>query len=207
AHWFIPASAKIAARVLDLVEFIASADGQDLIFKGIEGQTYNEGADGKPEYIEGAWDAINKAYGTSDGRGKYVWFEYMFSATSFMTELESKPWIETVTNPIDFSAQWSTELDNELLATAQSQIDTFVDDVVVALPDYYNLIVLGEEASQLRTQLKEISNRYLAAMIGGQMDIDAEWANYQAEYESAGATRYEELFNQAVQTAKGLANQ
>lgn len=205
AHWFIPASAKNPDRVLDLIEFLASEKGQDLVFKGIEGLTYNNGPDGQPQYIDGAWDAINKAYGTSDGRGKYVWFEYLFSATSFMTELESKPWAETVNKPVDFSALWSTDLDNELLAAAQAQIDTFAGEVVVQLPDYYNMIVLGDEASQLRTALKEISNRYLAAMIGGQMDVDKEWANYQAEYERAGASRYQTLFNEAVQTAKGLA--
>ena len=204
AHWFIPASAKNPDRVLDLVEFIASAKGQDLVFKGIEGQTYKPGADGTPEYIEGAWDAINKSYGTSDGRGKYVWFEYMFSGTSFMTELETKPWAETVSNPVDYSAAWSTDLDNELLTTAQAQLDTFTDQVVVKLPDYYNLIVLGEEAQAMRTQMREISNRYLAGMIGGQLDIDKEWPNYVKEYEAAGASKYEELLNTAIQTAKAL---
>lgn len=207
AHWFIPTSAKNPDRVLDLLEFMASAKGQDLVFKGIEGLTYNAGADGKPVYIDGAWDAINKAYGTSDGRGKYVWFEYLFSGTSFMTELETKDWATTVNNPVDFSAQWSSEQDNELLNAAQSQIDTFVDQVVVKLPDYYNLIVLGEDAQNMRTAMKEVSNRYLAAMIGGQMDVDKEWPNYVKEFEAAGGSQYEKLFNEAVQTAKTLANQ
>lgn len=205
AHWFIPASAENPERVLDLLEFLASTDGQDLIFKGIEGETYTEGADGLPEYIDGAWDAINKAYGTEDGRGKYVWFEYIFSAASFMTELESTDWLESVTHPVDYSAQWSTEQDLELLDTAQSVIDTFVDEVIVPLPEYYNMVVLPQEAQDIRTALKEVSNRYLAAMVGGQMDIDAEWANYQAEFEAAGASRYEEMLNQAIADAKALA--
>jgi hypothetical protein len=207
AHWFIPSSAKHPDRVLDLIEFLASTKGQDLIFKGIEGQTYTAGSDGKPTYIEGAWDKINKAYGTSDGRGKYVWFEYLFSATSFMTELESKDWSDTVNNPVDYSALWSSDEDNELLKAAQSTIDTFADKVVVKLPDYYNLIVLGEDAQKLRTAMKEVSNRYLAGMIGGQMDVDATWPKYVKDFEAAGASKYETLFNEAVQTAKALANQ
>lgn len=205
AHWFIPASAENPERVLDLLEFIASDEGQTLVFKGIEGEQFTEGDEGVPSYIEGAWNEVNSAYGTSDGRGKYVWFEYLFSATSFMTELETIDWIDSVTHPIDYSAEWSTDLDLELVDTAQATIDTFVDEVVVPLPQYYNLIVLGSEAADIRTQLKEISNRYLAAMIGGQMDIDAEWPNYQAEYEAAGASRYQEILNQAIQDAKALA--
>lgn len=205
AHWFIPASSEHPERVLDLLEFMASDQGQTLVFKGIEGEQFTEGEEGLPSYIEGAWNEVNSAYGTSDGRGKYVWFEYLFSATSFMTELETIDWIDSVTQPIDYSAEWSTELDLELVDTAQATIDTFVDEVIVPLPQYYNLIVLGSEAADIRTQLKEISNRYLAAMIGGQMDIDAEWPNYQAEYEAAGASRYQEILNQAIQDAKNLA--
>jgi hypothetical protein len=207
AHWFIPSSAKNPDRVLDLIEFMASTKGQDLVFKGIEGQTYTAGADGKPTYIKGAWDGINKAYGTSDGRGKYVWFEYLFSGTSFMTELETKDWAETVNSPVDYSALWSSDQDNELLNAAQSTIDTYVDKVVVKLPDYYNLIVLGEDAQKMRTAMKEVSNRYLAGMIGGQMDVEENWPKYVKDFEAAGASKYEALFNQAVQTAKALANQ
>ncbi len=205
AHWFIPATAKNPDRVLDLLEFLASDEGQSLVFKGIEGETFENGSDGLPVYTEGAWNEINKAYGTEDGRGKYVWFEYLFSATSFMTELESKNWIDTVTAPVDYSSLWATDLDNELVAAAQTEIDTFVDSVVQPLPEYYNMITLGSEAADIRAQLAEISNRYLAAMIGGQMDIDAEWSNYQAEYEAAGAARFEEILNQAIQDAKALA--
>lgn len=205
AHWFIPATAEHPDRVLDLLEFLASTKGQDLLFKGIPGETYNEGADGLPEYVEGAWNSINKAYGTEDGRGKYVWFDYLFSAASFMTEFETTDWLESVTHPVDYSEQWMSELDIELTNTAQSVIDTFVNDVIVPLPEYYNMVVLPQEAQDIRTALKEVSNRYLAAMVGGQMDIDAEWANYQAEFEAAGASQYEEMLNQAIKDAKALA--
>ena len=98
-----------------------------------------------------------------------------------------------------------SELDIELTNTAQAVIDIFVADVVVQLPEYYNMVVLPQEAQDIRTALKEVSNRYLAAMVGGQMDIDAEWANYQAEFEAAGASQYEEMLNQAIKDAKALA--
>ena len=39
-------------------------------------------------------------------------------------------------------------------------------------------------------------------MIGGQMDIDAEWPNYVAEYEAAGAAQIEEALNASVKDAR-----
>ncbi|MFD5224264.1 hypothetical protein ACFWHT_01445 [Microbacterium sp. NPDC058342] len=204
AQYFVPASTKNPQRVLDLVEYLASADGQNLLFKGIEGETYTPGSDGTPEYVEGAWDAVNKAYGVSDGRGKYVWFSYLFSATEFMTEFSEKDWYESVTNPVDYSELWMSDEDKALTASAQETIDGYADDVIEKLPPYYNLVVLDEKAEAIRTKLKEISNRYLAGMIGGQMDIDATWEQYRQEFEAAGAADYEQMVNDAIAAAEKL---
>jgi len=196
AHYFIPSTCKNPERVLDLVEFLASQDGQDLLFNAV---------DGKFNTAQGSdyWNNINKAYGYGqDGRCKYVWFSYLFSGTEYMTEFETKDWYESATNPVDFSQYWATEEDKALLNTAQSVIDTFVDECVVKLPSFYNMVVLNEEANIIRTKLTEITNRYLPQMIGGQMDIEKECANYQAEYEAAGASQLEAMLNEAIATAK-----
>ncbi len=204
AFWVVPATVKNPERVVDLLEYIASEQGQTTIFQGVEGLTFNAGSDGQPSYIDGAWDKINKAYGTSDGRGQYVWFDYVFSTASMMTELQTKDWFEAVRNPVDHSSLWATDQDKELLQASQSVIDTFVDKVVVTLPDYYNQMVLDEKAAKIQAKLAEISNRYLAAFVGGQMDIETGWPKYVAEYQAAGAGDYETMVNQAVQTAKTL---
>ncbi|MEG1752283.1 MAG: extracellular solute-binding protein [Christensenella sp.] len=197
AHYFIPTSCKNPERVLDLVEFLASTKGQDLLHNCTDG-TFNK-AQGS-DY----WNNINKAYGYGeDQRCKYVWFSYLFSGTEYMTEIEKNGWYNAVTNPVDNSANWSSEEDNAMKKIAQDQIDTFVKDVAVKLPSYYNFIALPAEATELRTKLTEITNRYLPQMIGGQMDIEKEWPNYVAEYEKAGAKDLEKMLNDAVATAKG----
>lgn len=204
AFWVVPATVKNPERVVDLLEYIASAQGQSTIFQGVEGLTYKTGTDGTLSYVDGAWDKINKAYGTSDGRGQYVWFDYLYSAASMMTEFQTKDWYESVRNPVDHSSLWATDQDKELRQSAQSVIDTFVNKVVVTLPDYYNQMVLDSKASKIQTKLAEISNRYLAAFIGGQMDIETGWPKYVAEYQAAGASDYQTMVNQAVQDAKKL---
>jgi hypothetical protein len=196
AHYFIPASCKNPDRVVDLIEFLASQKGQDLIFNAQAGQ-YNaaQGSD--------YWNNIDKAYGYGeDGRCKYVWFTYLFSGCEYMTEFENKGWYESASNPVDFSNNWATDEDKALTATAQTAIDGFVDKAVVKLPSYYNLVVLSEEANTIRTKLTEITNRYLPQMIGGQMNIDKEWAKYQKEYKDNGADKLETMLNEAIAAAK-----
>lgn len=199
SHYFIPASCENPDRVLDLVEYIASQAGQDLLFNAKAGEfdTSKTSAD---------WNVINKPYGYGeDGRCKYVWMSYMLSGTEYMTEFSSKGWYESVTNPVDFSTLWSTDEEKAILKTSQDIIDTFVDDVAVKLPGYYNMVTFKEDINTIRTSLTEISNRYLPQMIGGQMDIDKEWPNYVKEYETAGAAKLETALNEAVAAAKAAS--
>ena len=93
---------------------------------------------------------------------------------------------------------WHKEIYNYALDSLAS----FRDNVYVRLPAYYSFVSLPAELNDARTKCSEITNRYLSAMIGGQMDIDAEWPNYVAEYEAAGAAQIEEALNASVKDAR-----
>ncbi len=198
SHYFIPTSCKNPDRVLDLVEYLASSKGQDLIMNTVDGK-FN--ADQGSDY----WNNVNKAYGYgTDGRCKYVWFSYMFCGTEYRVDFENKGWWDAVSEPVDFSDQWSTASDLELTNYARGIIGTYVDSAVTRLPAYYNLISMPSEAADIRTKLSDITNSYLTQMIGGQMDVDANWDKYVKEYEAAGAMRIETMLNAAVTTARNL---
>ena len=62
AHYFIPTSCAYPDRVLDMVEFLASEDGQNLLFRGIEGLTYTMDGD-TVVYNLDEFVNINKSYG------------------------------------------------------------------------------------------------------------------------------------------------
>lgn len=192
----IPTSTKDPGRVLDLVEFLASQKGQDLLFNANAG-AFNEAQD------SAYWNKINQPYGYGeDPRCKYVWFSYMFSGLEYMTEAETKGWWDTVTAPVNYDTYWTSDEDNALIKMAQDEIDKYVGEAVVQLPAFYNFIALNEDAQKIRKDLKEITDRYLPQMVGGQIDIDAEWPNYVAAYEKAGAAELEKMVNEAIATAK-----
>lgn len=198
SHYFIPTSAENPDRVLDLVEFLASGKGQDVLHNTVDGvfdQTHNS------DY----WNTVNLPYGYgTDGRCKYVWFSYLFSGTEYRVDFESNSWWDAVYAPTDLSGEWMTASDLQLTEYAKGIISGFVDSAVTKLPAYYNLISLPAEASDIRTKLVDITNSYLTQMIGGQMDIDANWEKYAAEYEAAGAKNLETMLNDAVSTARSM---
>ena len=195
SHYFIPYSCENPERVLDLVEFIASNEGQDLLHNCVNGEyNFDQGSD--------YWSEIDGAYGYGDGRCKYVWFSYMFSGTEYYVDFENQDWWTAVTYPTDFSNNWATEEDAALVDKAKETISTYVDDVIVDLPAYYNMITLPAEASEIISQLNSLTDEYLTQFIGGQLDVDSDWATYAAAYEYAGALELEQMINEAVATAR-----
>lgn len=198
AHYFIPTTCENPDRVLDLVEYLASTEGQDLLHNTTNYEFRNDqGSD--------FWQPINKAYGYDDNRCKYVWFSYLLSGTEYEVNFADNDWWTAVSHPIDNSNEWATKEDAALVDYAKGIVSGFVDEAVEYLPAYYNLISLPSEAADIRTKLQDISNQYLTQMIGGQMDVETAWPNYVAEYEAAGAAELETMVNEAIATARAAA--
>ena len=202
SHYFIPTSCEYPERVLDLVEFLASNEGQKLIFCGIEGLTYTMDGDDIVFDIEEITN-INKHYGYPyQDTCRYVWFTYLFCTSEMMLNLEDNDWWDDVTTPYDPTMDWATDDDKECFQYALDTVQEFVDDVYVVIPSYYGMATLDAEWADVQTKLYEITNRYLAQMVGGQLDIDTGWEQYRAEYEAAGGPGLEEAVNEAIAFAR-----
>ena len=202
SHYFIPTSCEYPERVLDLVEFLASNEGQKLIFCGIEGLTYTMDGEDIVFDIEEITN-INKHYGYPyQDTCRYVWFTYLFCTSEMMLNLEDNDWWDAVTTPYDPTMDWATDDDRECFQYALDTVQEFVDDVYVVIPSYYGMATLDAEWADVQTKLYEITNRYLAQMVGGQLDIDTGWEQYRAEYEAAGGPGLEEALNEAIAFAR-----
>lgn len=198
-NWFIPASCENPERVLDLLEFLATNQGQDLLFKGIEGVHYTKDASGNVTYNKDEWLKTGKIYNLEDGRCQYAWFVYLFSASQQQLKLEeSTDWYETSMNPIVVD----TVPDSEAKTYANGVVDSYKDKAYGELPAYFTIIQLPANINDIRTKLGEITLRYIPSFITGQLNIDKEWANYVKEYQAAGASDVEKAFNEAVKAAK-----
>ncbi|WP_162611429.1 extracellular solute-binding protein [Anaeromassilibacillus sp. An200] len=202
AHYFIPTSCEYPDRVLDLVEFLASNEGQELLFRGIEGLTYTMDGENVVYNID-EFVNINKSYGyPNPDRCRYMWFSYLFCASEMMLDLETNDWWTAVTTPYDNTLDWAEGETKEAYQYALDTVAGFVDNVYVELPSYYGLAVLDSEWANTQTTLVEISNRYLAQMMGGQLDIDTGWEQYRAEFNQAGGPELEQAINDAIAYAR-----
>lgn len=202
AHYFIPTSCAYPERVLDLVEFLASNDGQKLLFRGIEGLTYTMDGD-TIVYDINEFVNINKAYGyPNPDRCRYMWFSYLFCASEMMLDLENSDWWSAVTTPYDNTLDWAKDETKECYLYAIDTVKTFVDNVYVPLPSYYGMAVLDSEMGLVQTALVEIANRYLSQMIGGQLDVETGWEQYRTEFNAAGGLELEEAVNEAIRVAR-----
>ncbi len=198
-NWFIPESCKNPERVLDLVEFLATDAGQDLLFKGVEGTHYTKDAAGNVTYNKDEWLKTGKIYNIEDGRCQYSWFVFLFAASQQQLKLQSSTdWFETSMNPIVVD----TIPDSEAKTYANQVVDSYKGSAYGDLPPYFTIIQFTPEINDIRTKLNEITLRYVPSFITGQLDIEKEWANYATEYEAAGAKQLEAAFNEAVKAAK-----
>ena len=202
AHYFIPTSCAYPDRVLDLVEFLASNEGQNLLFRGIEGLTYTMDGD-TVVYNLNEFVNINKSYGyPNPDRCRYMWFSYLFCASEMKLDLENNNWWDAVTTPYDNTLDWAEGEARECYQYAIDTVKAFVDNVYVQLPSYYGLAALDAEWGKVQTTLFEITNRYLSQMLGGQLDVETGWEQYRAEFEAAGGPALEEAVNEAIREAR-----
>lgn len=202
AHYFIPTSCAYPDRVLDLVEFLASNEGQNLLFRGIEGLTYTMDGD-TVVYNLDEFVNINKSYGyPNPDRCRYMWFSYLFCASEMKLDLENNDWWGAVTTPYDNTLDWAEGEARECYQYAIDTVQAFVGNVYVQLPSYYGLAALDAEWGKVQTTLFEITNRYLSQMLGGQLDVETGWEQYRAEFEAAGGPALEEAVNEAIREAR-----
>ena len=202
ANWVVPkASEGKAPAILDLIEYIGSAEGQALIFRGIEGKHYSVGADGRPEFDIPEWDGLTHLFGLGDNRCMYPAFAYLYT----MAQMEGDwggdgSWVEKAMGLADYTDLITGYPDDYLRAKAVT--DGIQAEVGVELPPYYGFVLLSEESLDIRSRLKDISLEYLPAFITGSKDIDAEWPGYVQAYADAGVQRLADDFNEQVEAAR-----
>ena len=197
-NWFIPETCENPERVLDLIEFIATDAGQSLIFDGTE-DMFTVDADGNITRDAEKWREVNDIYSVVDDRTQYLWFIYLFYGGQQRLNLETTDdWYEAALNPVVVDRY--PEGPQKEYGTGV--LDSYGLESYGELPPYFNIIPFTSEANEIRTQLADITLRYVPAFIAGQKDIDAEWDAYVAEYEAAGAAQVEQEFNEGIASAK-----
>lgn len=201
-NMFVPTSCDYPDRVLDLLEWLGTNESQQLRFRGIEGVHWTETADGGIEFNLEEWYKISNMYIGTD-RVEYSPLCNSYSSTQKQIDFETNPsWFDAHTKIIDYT-EYITGFD-DLYTTIKPIVDANMNNTVVRLEPYYQLVKYPEEVVPMRAAIAEIALDYIPAFITGQRDIDAEWAEYTRKMEEAGMQDVVDAFNKAVQDAKAI---
>ncbi|MEZ4628260.1 MAG: hypothetical protein R2912_09340 [Eubacteriales bacterium] len=164
AHYFIPTSCAYPERVLDLVEYLASAAGQDLLHN-TNNYVYNDaqGVD--------FWNAATAPYGYGDGRCEYVWFSYLFSGTEYEVDFTNNDWWTAVSSPSTTATAGRPMKTKRWSTTPRACSPGYSDKAVMQLPALLDSSCYPPERRYPPLKLQDITNQYLTQMLGGQLDI------------------------------------
>ena len=158
---------------LKLLDYLTSPSGSALVTLGVEGETFNFDADGKPVYPELADVPLVDIKVLEDKYG--LWLEGMYL------------------NPDRRSVYYNyTEKEQEAQDKIVSQNKFEPLDPVLNFTDDENATI-AELQVTLQKEAAEFSAKYILDKAYG----DAQWAEWQQNAEKAGATRLAEVFAEA----------
>lgn len=205
AYTMISSSCKNPDRALDYLEFLGTIEGQDLLFKGIEGIHYTMDGD-KVVFNTEEWKNENVMWGFEDGRCYYPWGNFFYNTMSRWTpwETSTSSWFDIFGESINYTNEWTGLGVSPEVAYGDKITDENRANVFVDLPSYYALVSFPEDILAIRVQLKEIVDEYVPAFITGQKSLDTDWDEYVKRYQDAGLAQVEAALNEGITAAKAL---
>ncbi len=205
AYIMIASSCEHPDRALDYLEFLGTTEGQDLIFKGIEGVHYTMDGD-KVVFNTEEWKNENVMWGFEDGRCYYPWGSFFYNTTSQWTpwETSNADWFSIFDEAVNYTNTWTGEALPPEVAYGNEITDQNRANVFVDLPSYYALVSFSDDILAIREQLRAIVEEYVPAFITGQKSLDDDWDEYVKKYTDAGLAQVEAAVNDGIAAAKAL---
>ncbi|MCK5613076.1 hypothetical protein KAR91_64985, partial [Candidatus Pacearchaeota archaeon] len=198
--YFIPYNAEHPDRVLDLLNYMVSDEGQELIYWGVKGIHYTK--DDKSDFNEEEFLKDANIY-WHDGyyRPQYAWFRTLTTAgQSFAPFVEKGDWIEGIKDSVNILTERMSSTGPGLIASGVE--DTFRNESYTALPPYYGMLSWDEEETLIKTKLDDIRKKWFAEFLLGEKSVETEWDAFVEEYTAAGANDILSKYVQKLGEAK-----
>lgn len=198
----IPSSAKHPDRVLDLLNFIISDEGQNLLWYGIEGVHHTKDASGNMQLNADEFRKETMVYLPDlPDRLQYLPFALVTNDWQNYMQIEKEgDYIQALDNSVNLiesryganpAAEHQTEVHKKFLELGYTE-----------LPPYYGFVNISEEAQAIKTKLDEIRLVWTTKFLVGQKDVDKDWDAYMSEYKAAGADKLKEEWLKGLETQK-----
>ena len=212
SYHYIPTYTKNPERVVELLGFMMSDEGQMLWGYGIEGTHYTKDANGNiKQNIDEMRKDIYLHWPTAGDRLEYQPFAYL-SAGSVQTMIQIEKaggWLKAFDNQVNTFEERQLLISGGLepsLAYATPINKNWVDTVVKVLPSYMSLVSWSAAETKLRNKCNDIKQKWFTEFYLGQKDIDKEWENFVKAYLDEGAEELVKVYNSKVNEVKKIYN-
>jgi len=169
----ISSSCEYPEAALRWVDYFYGDEGSIFLRFGVEGKTWNRGADGKPEYVDGI---LNNPDGSGSAIGKFtIW-------------------------PGGGAPQWLNEENSIAVASpttvaAQEALDPYIPEKIYAMPLFTQEI--NERLLILQNDINTYVSESSAKFVIGELSFD-EWDSYVSTLEKIGIEEWVSIYQEAL---------
>lgn len=186
--WSFSANMKDPERMMKILDYLYSPEGQILRAYGIEGLHYTE-TDGKREMIDEKCIAEpNEVFKSKDGKVVSFYQIGDYFASCFFEFKDGK-----TVKTRDYSFTQNPELAEKCDSIANANLNA---------SDTLNIIDFSEEYTDLSSKLNDIAEKYMIKIICAQVSADEGMEQMKKELEASGYERVQELVAETVNKLK-----
>jgi len=184
---FIPTSTKDPDRMVDLLNWLVSDEGQTTLSYGVEGIHYTKDASGNMQWNRDEFAKEANIYFPSEpDRLQYALFRTVSNSGAAYIQIEQNGNLtEAIKNSVDLvTARYG---EDPALEYAKPLYAKFMEVGYEDLPDYVGQVVYTAEEKETQQKMRDVYNVWIMKFLIGQSDIRKDWDAYVAAYKAAGA--------------------
>ncbi len=181
--WSISADAKDPERLVQLLDYLLSPEGQMLRLHGVEGIHYSMEADKVVANVEERKKEEGRFGGdAANPTGPYVIGQYFGEHYTMINN-----------GKVELKVNYSIFLNPELAQRADELINKNI-----VFSDTTNILGFPEQFGEINQKLNDLSNKYSIMIISGEVDVNEAWDKMMKEVNEAGYNTAQQLVKETV---------
>ena len=183
---FIPADSKITERMLELLNWFYTTEGQTWRWYGVEGVHYTKDSTGNMVFDKEEWLRDTSIY-LPEAPDFAVFLPLgMFGTFFSWVDFDAYPtWFEAMSNSVMIPVPLHAE-QSEIMDYAESMRLEWLPKVFRALEPYRAFYNISGDFVTRQTILQDILREYAAKWLSGTATVDDTWDEYVSKLEAAG---------------------
>jgi ABC-type sugar transport system, periplasmic component len=200
---FIPKESKCADRMVELLDYLSTTEGQNLLWYGVEGVSYTKNADGTIFFNEDEYrkDATNVYFKNAPNRFEYPMLDTQTTQQEYIDYDKYNSWYEAYNNSYTIMDERGVAKDDAYNAIT-SYMTEWIPQIFKERPAFEAAMNYSDADSAIDKKLTDITNKYTSKWLTGSAKVADTWDAYVAELKAAGLDTLTQRTLEVYNTAK-----